>query len=401
PVLVHCPPSPCPRPGLSFHGEGMTFPNQKARLTLLVLFHGQGPASTARPSSTADVTVEAGSATPWTWKCRTFLGCGLPPLVINIFWLVGKMICRKKVGKIAPIRAAGADPRISPRAQRAHAPKPATHRGGAPIRNASPLIRAPIPTPPVGAEGAKVRCRRHCCCRRTMVERPAGNTGILPRLLGFLFDDDEGGLGGLGNVLDRRPVRNVDTIAVVKALGVLAEAEHVGASGRRTAGAALEDVFADPSSVNKRSMRGLRQCNGEDSVRRRCQNGVVDGVPWRYRIELPDEKCARWNIRPRVEADLVDALLDEMFSTNIDALKKNGHLYPAQELLAAAVIPADTGVGDADGGDTGGGDTAGGDAAKPTSSNLGRVLRGDARQMNVEWIARGFEERQRAASEEK
>ncbi|EJK61515.1 hypothetical protein THAOC_17983 [Thalassiosira oceanica] len=49
----------------------MTFPNQKARLTLLVLFHGQGPASTARPSSTAaDVTiVEAGSATPWTsWR---------------------------------------------------------------------------------------------------------------------------------------------------------------------------------------------------------------------------------------------------------------------------------------------------------------------------------------------
>ena len=75
-----------------------------------------------------------------------------------------------------------------------------------------------------------------------------------------MFDDDEeyrprSGLGGLGNVLDRRPVRNVDTIAVVKALGVLAEAEHVGASGRRTAGAALEDVFADPSSVNMRLMR--------------------------------------------------------------------------------------------------------------------------------------------------
>ncbi|EJK60729.1 hypothetical protein THAOC_18862 [Thalassiosira oceanica] len=108
-----------------------------------------------------------------------------------------KLACGGFERKIAPIRAAGADPRISPRAQRAHAPKPATHRSGAPIRNASPLIRAPI---------------RHPCGR-------GGRKGPKP------------------------------------ALGVLAEAEHVGASGRRTAGAALEDVFADPSSVNMRLMR--------------------------------------------------------------------------------------------------------------------------------------------------
>mmetsp|Transcript_23261 Transcript_23261/g.54880 ORF Transcript_23261/g.54880 Transcript_23261/m.54880 type:complete len:333 (-) Transcript_23261:350-1348(-) len=61
---------------------------------------------------------------------------------------------------------------------------------------------------------------------------------------------------------------------------------------------------------------------------------VLHGRAPESRVVLPDLDV----VAAGFEADLVDALLDEMFSTNIDALKKNGHLYPAQELLAAAVI---------------------------------------------------------------